>query len=281
VTTAAEIGAAVEARPLAELLSAFADYLALDDTTHIVFALAVAVAAHLDDGEPLWGLLVGAPAGGKTETLRALDDVADEHLDEITGPGLLSWSKTRPPRPTGLLARRQGPVFATIGDLSTLLAMSDRGVRDQLYALLRRAFDGSVTREVGNAPGPLRWEGRLTLLAAVTPQVDRYATHADALGPRWLYLRSCPPTSTSAARRAESHAAQAANANTGNASATLPRSASRRRSPGSAEFTSPTASASSSTTPPCSPAAAAPTSPATATAAARSSASPPSRSRPA
>jgi hypothetical protein len=83
-------------------------------------------------------------------------------------------------------------VFATIGDLSTLLAMSDRGVRDQLYALLRRAFDGSVTREVGNAPEPLHWQGRLTLLAAVTPQVDRYAAHADALGPRWLCLRLPP-----------------------------------------------------------------------------------------
>jgi hypothetical protein len=128
--------------------------------------------------------------------LRCLDDLADEHLDEITAPGLLSWLpvKGKEPRPTGLLARNPGRVFATVGDLSTLLASSDRGSRDQLYSLLRRAYDGRVVREVGNAPRALKWNGRLTLLAAVTPTVDNYASHSDALGPRWLYLRLAPAT---------------------------------------------------------------------------------------
>jgi hypothetical protein len=174
---------------MAALIGAMRDYLALpEDPVHIPFSLAVAVAASFD-GDPLWGLLVGPPSSGKTEMLRALDDVADEHLDEITAAGLLSWLPGRKPRPTGLLSRRQGRVFATIGDLSTLLAKSDRGDRDQLYAILRRAYDGRVVREVGNAPEPLRWEGRFTALAGVTPAVDRYASHSDALGPRWLYLR--------------------------------------------------------------------------------------------
>jgi hypothetical protein len=66
--------------------------------------------------------------------------------------------------------------------------MTDRTSRDMLYSLLRRAYDGQVQRDI-EGPEPLRWEGRLTLLAAVTPSVDLYASHADALGPRWLYLR--------------------------------------------------------------------------------------------
>lgn len=174
---------------LDEMFVCLRAYLALDDVGHILFALAIAVGARLD-GDPLWGLIVGPPSGGKTETIRALDDVADEHLDEISAAGLLGWLPGRGKgRPIGLLARRPGAVFATIGDLSTMLAMSDRGGRDQLYALLRRAYDGRVVRELGNAPEPLRWEGRLTLLAAVTPAIDRYASHADALGPRWLFTR--------------------------------------------------------------------------------------------
>jgi len=183
-----------------DLLDGFRAYLALGDADHVLFSLAVAVAAHFR-GEPLWGLLVGAPSSGKTETLRALDEVADEHLDEITAAGLLSWLGGKKPKPTGLLARRPGRVFATIADLSTVLAMSNRGDRDMLYSLLRRAYDGRVTRDLGNAPEQLRWEGRLTLLAAVTPAVDNYTSHADALGPRWLYFR-VPPANDQLRREA-------------------------------------------------------------------------------
>ncbi|MGH8904057.1 MAG: hypothetical protein ACRDYA_20855 [Egibacteraceae bacterium] len=32
-------------------------------------------------------------------------------------------------------------------------------------------------------------EGRLTLVAACTPAIDHYSSHADALAPRWLYWR--------------------------------------------------------------------------------------------
>ncbi len=171
-----------------DLEGAMRRYLHLPNTDHIRFAAAVAVSGQLD-GDPLWGLIVGPPSSSKTETIRAFDAVADDHLDEITMPGLLSWTAGKNPRATGLLAR-VGPVaFATIGDLSTLLASSDRGQRDTLFALLRRAYDGRVQRELGNAPEPLRWEGRLTLLAAVTPSIDGYSSHADMLGPRWLYCR--------------------------------------------------------------------------------------------
>ena len=192
--------------PLNELAEACRAYMAIEDTDHIVFACAVAVSAQLE-GDPLWGMLVAPPSSGKTETLRALDDVADEHLDDISAAGLLSWMPGKKPRPTGLLSRRQGRVFATVADFSTLLAMSDKGSRDALYALLRRAYDGRIVRELGNAPEPLRWEGRLTLLAAVTPTIDRYASHSDALGSRWLYVR-LPTPSAEMSRRASRRARQ-------------------------------------------------------------------------
>jgi hypothetical protein len=65
--------------PLPTLPAAMHGYLALRDYDHVLFSLAVTVAAEFD-GDPLWGSLVGAPSSGKTEMLRALDDVADEHL---------------------------------------------------------------------------------------------------------------------------------------------------------------------------------------------------------
>ena len=160
-----------------------------DDPSATYFTAAVAVAAVEEDGEPLWGMLVGPPSSAKTEHVRALDDVADDRLDEVTSAALLSWSKGKKPHPVGVLTRIPDRALVTIGDFSTVLATSDRGGRDQLFASLRRMYDGSLTRDLGNAEGPLRWKGRITLLAAVTPAVDEYSAHSDALGPRWLYLR--------------------------------------------------------------------------------------------
>lgn len=175
--------------PMAEFLDLLRSYLHLDDTGHVWFALATAVSSSLDS-DPLWGMLVGASSGGKTETIRALDGVA-EHVDELTSASLLSWhhAKKGAWRPVGVLLRVGEQGLLTVGDFSTVLAMSDRGARDQLFANLRRVYDGHLVRDVGNAPHPLEWSGRVTLLAGCTPAIDNYTTHADQLGPRWLYYR--------------------------------------------------------------------------------------------
>ena len=190
--------------PVAELLELLASYVHLDDPGHVWFALAVAASAALD-GDPLWGMLIGPSSSGKTEAIRALDTLA-EPIDEITAPALLSWTHGRKPQPTGVLTRIGDRGLVTVGDFSTVLATSDRGGRDQLFALLRRVYDGQVTRDLGNAPVPLRWRGRLTLLAACTPAIDNYASHADQLGPRWLYYRLA--AASSAGKRATSRKAR-------------------------------------------------------------------------
>jgi hypothetical protein len=190
--------------PVGELLELLGGYVHLDDPGHVWFALAVAVSAALD-GDPLWGMLIGPSSSGKTEAIRALDGLA-EPVDELTAPALLSWTHGKQPHPTGVLTRIGSRGLVTVGDFSTVLATSDRGGRDQLFALLRRVYDGQVTRDLGNAPVPLRWSGRLTLLAACTPAIDTYASHADQLGPRWLYYRLA--AATSQAKRATSRKAR-------------------------------------------------------------------------
>jgi len=195
---------AVSAGSVNELLELLSGYVQLDDPGHIWFTLAVAVSAALD-GDPLWGMLIGPSSSGKTEAVRALDRLA-EPIDELTAPALLSWTQGKAPRPTGVLTRIAQRGLVTVGDFSTVLATSDRGGRDQLFALLRRVYDGQVTRDLGNAPVPLRWRGRLTLLAACTPAIDNYASHNDQLGPRWLYYRLT--AGSSQAKRAASRKAR-------------------------------------------------------------------------
>jgi hypothetical protein len=186
---------------LPRIIDAARDYLDLPDPAPLLATLAVAATRDLAD-LPVWLLLVGAPSGGKTEATRVLDDVADARLDDVTAPGMLSWKGGKRPAPVGVLTRVPTPnALVTFGDLSTLLASSDRGGRDQTFALLRKVYDGRVSRDLGNAPEPLTWEGRLTVVGAVTDAIDNYSAHADALGPRWVYLR-LPRRDTEARRRA-------------------------------------------------------------------------------
>ena len=182
----------------------------LPDPTHVVVALAAA-ATRKADGEPCWVLLVAPPSSGKTEAVRMLDNIADAHLDDVTAAGLLGWSRGKNPKPTGVLTRIGEKALVTFGDLSTLLATSNVGGRDHVFGLLRKLYDGHVTRDV-SPPGRvnseqtwLEWSGRATIVACVTGIIDRYAVHADQLGPRWIYNR-IPQRSTKSKRTAAKQA---------------------------------------------------------------------------
>ncbi|RDI19670.1 bifunctional DNA primase/polymerase [Lentzea flaviverrucosa] len=177
-----------------ELVTALRKWLHVNDFAPFWIALGAAVTAvDDDDQEPVWIQVVGASSSGKTEVVRLLKGVQVEQLDEITPGGLLTWGKIgKVPKPTGLLSRVKHGIV-TFSDFSTLLAGAQRGGKDETFALLRRVFDGEVTRDVqapgGNAPGQLHWKGRLTIISAVTGEIDRQLAFHQALGERWLYVR--------------------------------------------------------------------------------------------
>jgi hypothetical protein len=164
-----------------ELLDLLNEYLALDDTGHILFSLAVAVSVDRT-GDPFWGMIVGAPSGGKTEAIRLCDNLA-EFVDELTPASLLNYrtigsGKSKKQIRSGILVRIGAQGFVTVGDFSTVLAMSDRKGRDQLFANLRRVYDGHLSRDLANTPEPLTWDGRCTILAGCTSAICRRSPRA-------------------------------------------------------------------------------------------------------
>ena len=63
-----------------------------------------------------------------------------------------------------------------------------------MFSFLRCAYDGHVTRDIAplgrtNSDERLSWFGWLFVVACVTGAIDRYAAHANELGPRWVYVR--------------------------------------------------------------------------------------------
>ena len=195
---------------LRQLTDTLRSYQDLPDIGHLLVVLAVAASNALDT-DPCWLLLVAPASSGKTETVRLLDGVTSERMDEVTCAGLLGWVKRgKMFHPGGALIALDKRGIITIGDLSVLLSSSDRGGRDQVFSMLRRIYDGHAERGIatpaGAAPGArLAWDGRATMVAACTPAIDGYSAHADALGPRWVYFRM-DERDTAAKRRAATRA---------------------------------------------------------------------------
>jgi hypothetical protein len=165
-------------------------YLHLFDVDYLLAVLAAAVAQAREDEDPLWLMLIAVSSGGKTEVLRLLDGVVNERLKDVTLPGLLSLTQGKSPRMTGLLTKLQGEnALITITDFSALLGDNKRSgeTKGDLFNALRDIYDGEYSRTMNG--GVASWSGKLTLIAACTPAIDRFTAHADALGTRWLHFR--------------------------------------------------------------------------------------------
>lgn len=202
---AASAGAArelPELRPMdfSELSACFAAQILM--TPDLTCALKVMMAVALSNdirSDPLWVYVVGAPGAGKTMLLQALQ--GSERCvfrSTITPHGLVSgWSQGDPS-----LVPRLSEKCLVVKDFTEILQMQPLA-RDEIYATLRGAFDGSVDKSFGN--GVHRVYNRHTdppfngfsMLAGVTHAIHG---HREAsLGERFLKIQLKKPTEERAA----------------------------------------------------------------------------------
>jgi hypothetical protein len=183
-------------RPTAEqlqaLLAEYTSWLYLPDPG-VVKILLGAVAANRMPGDPVWPLLVGPPASGKTEILDSLLGLPDMHPASIlTEASLLSGTarRERASDATGGLLRRVGESGTLLlKDFTSILSMQ-RDTRAALLAALREIHDGAWTRHVGTDGGQtLSWRGRCAVIGACTPVLDQYHAVAAAMGERFVLVR--------------------------------------------------------------------------------------------
>jgi hypothetical protein len=168
-----------------------------------------AVKAHyLSIGDPAWLFLVAPPGAGKTTMgiLAAckLDEVYS--LNDFTENTFLSGFYGH--RQPGLLEKlgepkRQGRTYITKGDavfmakdFTSVLSMR-REKRGAILAQLREIHDGEFKRDFGTGETKI-WRGRVTIIAAVTPVLDRFYSIFSVLGERFLQVRWHRPDSEEA-----------------------------------------------------------------------------------
>jgi hypothetical protein len=100
-------------------------------------------------------------------------------------------AKARQMTNPSLLHRIGETGIIALPDFSTILEMHESS-RNVIFAQMRRLHDGSLRREFGtvsDTPGEREYHGRITFLAAVTPEVDNYHKMFSSLGDRFLRVR--------------------------------------------------------------------------------------------
>ena len=177
---------------LAGAVAVYRHWLHLPDIDPLLATWA-AYAANHGDGDPLWLMVVGAPGSGKTEMLKPVS--ALPHVIEastITEAALLSGTSElhRDPEATGGLLRLIGDFgILVLKDFTSVLSMN-RDTRTVVLAALREVYDGSWTRHLGTDGGKtFHWEGKVGVIAGVTPAIDQHHAVTAAMGERFLMVR--------------------------------------------------------------------------------------------
>ena len=157
------------------------------------------LAANMLRGVPVWVVLVGPPASGKTLLLDMLYIDRDIRLpnlhtvDLIKGTGaLLSGvgQKDKTKKATGGLLKQIGKKgMLIIKDFTSMMSLPHDALIETVGAF-RRIYDGAWDRPVGSDGGQvLTWSGKIGMLTACTGVIDRHHQLLSELGERWIYYR--------------------------------------------------------------------------------------------
>lgn len=186
-------GSYSEPRNVYDVEEVFQKWMYLPDAGIVHVTLGTIAANLLPQSPPTWLMTIGAPGGGKTETIRACSDLPGIHFAAtLTEAALLSGSakKDRTADATGGLLRQIGDFgFLICKDFTSVLSMN-RDVRASTLAALREVYDGQWTRCVGTDGGrTLSWTGKVGFIGCVTPILDQHHAVLSAMGERFVYYR--------------------------------------------------------------------------------------------
>lgn len=188
------------------------------DLRAIRIVLGAIKSHYLKVGDPAWLFVVAPPGAGKSTIsimgaanlpeVKLLGDITEStFLSGFYGhqqPGLLE--KLGQPTQKGSVQTTEGNAVLLVKDFTTVLSMR-REKRGVILGQLREIHDGEFRRDFGTGETKV-WKGRITVIAAVTPALDRHYSIFGTLGERFLQLKWHRPDSEEAGERAISQQGQ-------------------------------------------------------------------------
>lgn len=173
-----------------ELMSSFADifYYGCDVDSWLPEIMLYPYISISWKNIPTWYRIIAPPSCGKTAHLSLLSDFYLSYcLDEFTPKSLISGFRGYDNQDNSTLPQLNGKVLLIL-DESTMMEQRQED-RNAVQSILRRAFDGRVSKTFGNIKQKIEHKAYFNILAAATPQIDRYFLYNQALGERYINFR--------------------------------------------------------------------------------------------
>lgn len=177
----------VAARKWGDLTSYLSEWFFQPDNQALGIALSVTAAQFIEGVEPIWMFVIGPAGSGKTRVFINNINSLSEHCHIVGDLGestlLSGFISTRTPS----LLHQIGSGIMLFKDFSTFLSKRVEA-RAAIAGQLREVYDGSYTRDTGTGQ-KLTWTGKITVIAATTPAVERHWSIHRELGERFMQVR--------------------------------------------------------------------------------------------
>ena len=146
--------------------------------------------SHYDDGDPVWAFIIGASGSGKTSIcINAISQWPRVLImSDITPKAFLPGGKDG--ATVGILETMGSTGILAFKDFTTILSQREDD-RRVISSQLREIWDGSYSRNSGARRAD--WQGKVTVLAAVTPAIERSWSVGRELGERFMQIRWSSP----------------------------------------------------------------------------------------
>jgi hypothetical protein len=155
------------------------------DALSIVLATA---ATHYDlTSDPVWLFIIGPSSSGKGAIcINSLNNLLNIWpMGTLTDRTLISFKGHHA---GGLLKKIGSNAILTFKDFTTVLSMRD-DARGEIISQFREVYDGSFTRASGAEDVSYTWRGKVTVIAACTPALERAWGVKRDLGERFISVR--------------------------------------------------------------------------------------------
>ena len=169
-----------------EVEGRFNKWLKMKNNDPLAVMFGTIFANRLSNTNPIWMFFVAPPAGMKTELVSKLTKSPRiTTVNKLTPAGMISGFQFKSGEDPSLLTEADGKTLV-ITDFTTIID-GNRLVRDEIFSILRDAYDGRVEKQYAKFKKTI--ESNFGIIAATTPVIDAATSINASLGERFLKYR--------------------------------------------------------------------------------------------
>jgi hypothetical protein len=158
------------------------------DIEALKISLCAAVTHYYPQEKPLWLLIIGDSGSGKTEiAMQSLRLLPDARVVGRVTPSCFLSSREKGGKQNSLLYRGGHSQIWLFKDFTTFGSMRFEA-RAEVAAQLREIWDGENSSDTGSGD-TLHWVGKVTTIAAATPEFEEFWAALRNLGDRFTTVR--------------------------------------------------------------------------------------------